>query len=156
MTTAAVEAWGAILRTHALLLPRLERAVVSSTGMSLNWYDVLLELNSAGGRLTMGQLGDRVVLSRSRVSRVVDELETAELVRREVNEGDRRSAFAVLTAAGRKRFLATAKVYLPAIDRELGRVDDVVLEAIAGGLHALLAATGPQVESSVEAPPAVY
>ena len=48
--------------------------VRASTGLPLAWYDVLLELSGArDGRLTMSQLGERVVLSRSRVSRVVDE-----------------------------------------------------------------------------------
>lgn len=140
MVSQAEAAWGAVLRVHALLLPRLERAVLTGTGVSLNWYDVLLELHSAGGRLTMGQLGDRVVLSRSRVSRVVDELVVSGLVAREPNPEDRRSAFAVLTAAGRKRFLAVAKVYLPAIEREVGRIDDAMLERVVAGLNALLAA----------------
>jgi hypothetical protein len=50
--------------------------------LPLSWYDVLLELNSAPGRrLRMQELGNRVVLSRSRVrlraihgalSRIVD------------------------------------------------------------------------------------
>ena len=140
MPTNATAAWASILRVQALVLPRLERVVLAETGTSLSWYDVLLELNSAGGRLTMGQLGDRVVLSRSRVSRVVDELVEADLVTREPNPLDRRSAFAVLTTAGRKRFLAVAKVYPPAIDSELGRVDDATLARVAADLNDIIAA----------------
>ena len=140
MTSNAAAAWESLLRVHALLLPRLERIVLTESGTSLAWYDVLLELNSAGGRLTMGQLGDRVVLSRSRVSRIVDELIEAGLVAREPNPQDRRSAFAVLTTSGRKRFLAVAKVYLPAIDREVGRVDDATLARVSASLNVLLEA----------------
>jgi DNA-binding MarR family transcriptional regulator len=140
MVSRAVEAWESVLRLHALLLPRLERAVLTDTGVSLSWYDVLLELHSGGGRLTMGQLGDRVVLSRSRVSRVVDELVVSGLVAREPNPEDQRSAFAVLTTAGRTRFLAVAKVYLSAIEREVGRIDDARLETVAAGLNGLLEA----------------
>ena len=140
MTSNAAAAWESILRVHALLLPRLERIVLAESGISLAWYDVLFELNSAGGRLTMGQLGDRVVLSRSRVSRIVDELTEAGLVAREPNPQDRRSAFSVLTTSGRKRFLAVAKVYLPAIDREVGRVDDATLARVSAGLNSLLKA----------------
>ena len=52
-----------------------------SCRLTLAWYDVLLELNSAPDRrLRMSDLGERVVLSRTRVSRVVDELERAGLV----------------------------------------------------------------------------
>ena len=140
MSSNATNAWEAILRVHALLLPRLERTVLAETGMSLTWYDVLLELNTGGGRLTMGQLGEQVVLSRSRVSRVVDELVVAGLVSREPNPDDRRSSFATLTADGRKKFLSVARVYGPAIEREVGRIDDATLEKLAGGLNALLAA----------------
>ena len=98
---AAAEAWGSLLQVHAALVPELDRRVRASTGLPLAWYDVLLELSVArDGRLTMSQLGERVVLSRSRVSRVVDELTRADLVRREVNPDDARSAYAVITAEG--------------------------------------------------------
>lgn len=134
----AERTWEAVLRLHAALLPRLDRAVAQAGGIPLSWYDVLLELRDAGGRLTMGQLSGRVVLSRTRVSRLVDELVGAGLVAREPNPDDRRSAFAVLTADGRRRFLAAARVYLPAIDREFAMVDAGRLADVADGLEALL------------------
>ncbi|MEV1131278.1 helix-turn-helix domain-containing protein [Agromyces sp. NPDC049794] len=136
----AERAWEALLRLHAALLPRLDRAVSRDGGMPLGWYDVLLELSDGGGRLTMGQLADRVVLSRTRVSRLVDELTAAGLVGREPNPGDGRSAFAVLTAEGRRRFLVAARAYLPAIDREFAPVDAGRLAEIADGLEAVLEA----------------
>jgi DNA-binding MarR family transcriptional regulator len=86
----------------------------------------------------MGQLSERVVLSRTRVSRLVDELVDAGLVAREPNPDDGRSAFAVLTTDGRRRFLAAARVYVPAIDREFAAVDAARLAEIADGLEALL------------------
>jgi DNA-binding MarR family transcriptional regulator len=59
------------------------------------WYDVLLELNSADGRrLRMQELGERAVLSRSRISRIVDELARAGLVTREPDPADRRGSWA--------------------------------------------------------------
>jgi DNA-binding MarR family transcriptional regulator len=134
----AERSWEAVLRLHAALLPRLDRVVARDGGMPLSWYDVLLELRDAGGRLTMGQLSERVVLSRTRVSRLVDELVDAGLVAREPNPDDGRSAFAVVTTDGRRRFLAAARVYVPAIDREFAAVDAARLAEIADGLEALL------------------
>ena len=62
-------------------------------GLSLAYYDILLELQAVpDGRLTMSDLGNRVVLSRTRVSRVVDELARSGLVARETNLGNRTSA----------------------------------------------------------------
>ncbi|MFF2274579.1 MarR family winged helix-turn-helix transcriptional regulator [Agromyces sp. NPDC058126] len=143
MSNDAERAWESLLRLHAAVLPRLERAVASEGGLPLSWYDVLLELNDGGGRLTMGQLAERVVLSRTRVSRLVDELIAAGLVAREVNPDDGRSAYAVLTADGRRRFLAGAKAYLPAIDREFSPVGADGVRALADALEAALVAVDP-------------
>lgn len=131
-TTDAEQAWGALLRVHARLVPRLDREMQAATGLPLAWYDVLLELHSAGDRLRMSELGERVVLSRTRVSRIVDDLERAGLVAREANPEDGRSSYALLTEEGRRRFRASARVYRAAIQREIGdRVDAAALRAIA-------------------------
>jgi len=140
MPSDAERAWEALLRLHAALLPRLDRVVARDGGMPLGWYDVLLELRDGGGRLTMGQLADRVVLSRTRVSRLVDELTAAGLVGREPNPDDGRSAFAVLTTEGRRRFLSAARAYLPAIEREFAPVDAARLAEVADGLENVLEA----------------
>lgn len=132
----AVEAWAAVLRTHAALVPRLDRTVQAGGGLPLSWYDVLLELAAAPGRrLRMTELGERVVLSRTRVSRIVDELESAGLVCREDNPDDRRSAYATLTAAGLARYRATAPHYLAAIEELFAApLTDAQLRAVASAL----------------------
>ena len=94
----------------------LDRELQAARRLPLAWYDVLLELNSAPGRrLRMSDLGEKVTLSRTRVSRLVDELATAGLVTREANPDDRRSAYAVLTAQGRSTLRGAAPVYLGGI-----------------------------------------
>ena len=119
MSTDLSETWGALLKVHAALVPRLDRELQDAHGLPLTWYDVLLELNSAPGRrLTMGQLGSVAAVSRTRVSRVVDELTRAGLVTREPNPDDGRSAFAVLTAAGRATLRKAAPTYVAAVHRE--------------------------------------
>jgi DNA-binding MarR family transcriptional regulator len=110
-----VAAWAALLRVYAAVVPKLEREVAAKH-MPLSWYDVLLELDAAPDRrLRMSELGARVVLSRERVSRVVDELERAGLTRREPNPDDKRSSFAVITDDGRRRRRAAAPTYLAGI-----------------------------------------
>lgn len=116
-----VSAWSALLRLHAALVPRIDSELQRATGLPLAWYDVLLELDAAPQqRLRMLDLGAAVVLSRTRVSRVVDELEHEGYVRREPNPDDRRSAFAVLTPAGRGAFRTGAPIYLDSIRQHLG------------------------------------
>jgi DNA-binding MarR family transcriptional regulator len=135
----AAAAWGALLRVHAGLVPVLDRTLRSEAGLPLAWYDVLLELATAPNqRLRMSELGERVVLSRTRVSRLVDELAGVGLVRRDSNPDDGRSSFAVLTAAGRAAYRRAAPIYLRAITRDF-----------AAGL------TGPELETIADALTAV-
>jgi DNA-binding MarR family transcriptional regulator len=111
-------AWAALLRVHAALTPVLDQELQAAHGLPLTWYDVLLELNAAPDRsLTMTRLGQVAVVSRSRVSRVVDELVRAGLVERVPNPDDRRSAYARITAAGRARLRTAAPTYLAGIER---------------------------------------
>src|SRR6476620_637907 len=121
--TTADDAWGALLRVHAALVPQLDRELQDKHHLPLAWYDVLLELNyGPDRRLRMSELGERVTLSRTRVSRLVDEMTAAGLVVREANPDDRRSAYAVMTPKGRNLFRQAAPTYLDGIDEQFGTV----------------------------------
>ena len=135
-------AWAALLRTHAAVLRELERDLERAQGMPLTWYDVLLELNSAPERrLRMQELGERAVVSRSRVSRIVDELARAGLVVREQDPADRRGSWAVLTPAGRERLRAAAPGYLDGIARHFAdHLTPEERDTIAAALQRVLAA----------------
>jgi DNA-binding MarR family transcriptional regulator len=139
-----VLAWSLLLRTHAALVPVIGRELERQAHLPLSWYDVLLELNTAPERrLRMAELGARVVLSRSRISRVVDELAAEGLVRRDPDPDDRRAAFATLTDRGRETLRAAAPVYLDAIHRHFAehiRPDE--LRGLRAALERVLAA-GP-------------
>jgi DNA-binding MarR family transcriptional regulator len=143
MPTDVSETWGALLKVHAALVPRLDRELQDAHGLPLTWYDVLLELNSAPDRrLTMGQLGEVAAVSRTRVSRVVDELVRAGMVAREANPDDGRSAFAALTPAGRTALRKAAPTYLAAVQREFAdHLTAREAEVLAGALRKVLAAT---------------
>jgi DNA-binding MarR family transcriptional regulator len=142
MSDTDVAAWAALLRVHAALVPLLDRELQAACGLPLTWYDVLLELNAAPGRrLSMSELGAVAVVSRTRASRVVDQLAAAGLVSRESNPDDRRSAFATITAAGRDRLRAAAPIYLGGIRRHFTeRMSDVESRAVAAALTKVLAA----------------
>src|SRR5260370_39209626 len=96
-----VAAWRGLLIAHSRLVPAVEADLRAAGQVSLSWYDVLLELNAAPGRrLRMSELGQRAVLSRTRVSRVVDELAAAGLAERQPDQADGRSSLAALTPDG--------------------------------------------------------
>jgi DNA-binding MarR family transcriptional regulator len=132
----AADAWGALLQVHAELVPILDRQLRARTALPLAWYDVLLELSAAPDRqLTMTELSERVVLSRTRISRVVDELTDAGLVRRQPNPADARSAFAVLTSDGLERFREAAPIYLSGIEQQFAAaLSDDDLRAVGSAL----------------------
>src|SRR5215469_15444330 len=115
-----VAAWRALLVAHSRLVPAMEKDLRAAGQVSLSWYDVLLELNAAPGRrLRMSELGQRAVLSRTRVSRVVDELAAAGLAERQPDPADGRSSFAALTPAGRSALRRAWPVYREAIRQRL-------------------------------------
>ena len=132
----ATEAWAALLRAHAALVPQLDDTLQRTVGLPLSWYDVLLELATAPDRrLRMSELGERVVLSRSRVSRIVDALTAAGLVSREDNPHDGRSAFACLTKKGLARYRQAAPYYLGAIEEQFGNaLTETELRHVAAAL----------------------
>ena len=67
-------------------------------------FEVLMRLaRSPGRRLRMTDLAGQTSLSTSGVTRVVDRMDRDGLVRREACASDRRSSYAVITAAGRER-----------------------------------------------------
>ena len=94
-------AWAVLLTAHATLIERVEAALAAAGLPALAWYDVLWELEKADGRLRMRELGERVVLSKSNLSRLADRLEAAGLVERRDAADDGRGYDLALTRAGR-------------------------------------------------------
>src|SRR3954449_5680209 len=136
----ATSAWGALLQVHAAVVPVLDKQLVAEVGMPLRFYDVLLELAAAHDRkLRMTDLADRVVLSRTRVSRLADDMASAGLVVREQNAQDGRSAYAALTDLGLRRYRQAAPVYVAGIEEYFARCMDArELEDLAATLQRVL------------------
>ncbi len=112
-----VAAWRAVLLAQSRAVRAIERDMNDARVIVLPWYDVLLELNAAPERrLRMQELAARAVLSRTRVSRVVSELEDEGYVERVPDPADRRAAFATITAAGRRALAHAAPHYLKGIE----------------------------------------
>lgn len=110
-------AWRALLRSHAILVDRLEARLEARHGLGLAEFDVLVQLgNAQGGALRMSELADRVVVSRSGMTRRIDRLEAAGLVRRQSCPSDRRGALAVITEEGRSRLEQARPAHVRDID----------------------------------------
>lgn len=108
-------AWRTFLTAHATIIRALESELESEQGLALSDFDVLAQLHVAGGTLRMRDLADRVLLSRSGLTRRVDRLEGAGFVERTACETDRRGSYARLTDAGRDRLMAAMPVHVRGI-----------------------------------------
>jgi DNA-binding MarR family transcriptional regulator len=110
--------WRAFLRAHAGLTRQLERELGAEAGIPLAWYDVLLQLAEAPERrLRMAELAERVLLSRSGLTRLVDRLQAEQLVVRQPAPDDARGMYTVLTPQGLAALRRSAPVHLAGIQR---------------------------------------
>jgi DNA-binding MarR family transcriptional regulator len=152
---ASLSAWRLLLEAHATVTELLERELVAERGLPLSRYDVLLNLAEAPeGRLRMQELSASVLLSKSGLSRLVDRMVEAGLVRRERCLDDRRGWFAVLTDQGRGALRRAAPIHLRGIHEHFTRhLEPEEVKALTTALSRVVAAarTSAGPVSAVEA-----
>jgi DNA-binding MarR family transcriptional regulator len=137
------EAWKAFLRAQSELLRVLNKELEAEQGLPLTFFDVLIQLSRAGGRLRMSDLADAVLLSRSGVTRLVDRMERDGLVRRETCREDRRSMYATLTPAGLKALKQAEPVHLRGVAEHFARhLGDEEAKTIAAALGRMVSREG--------------
>ena len=135
------DAWRGVLFASAKVLRIAERDLVEREGFPMSWLDVLAQLYDAPGNgLRMQELEERSLFTRSGLTRLVDRIEAAGLVRREPVPGDRRGVRIVLTPEGRRRHDAAFVEHLRVIEREFGgrltpAEQQAVADALAGFWH---------------------
>jgi len=106
-------AWVGFIQAHSHVIARLERELLAEQSLPLTWYDVLVQLSEADGRrLRMQELADRVLLSQSGLTRLVDRLEKEGLVERVRCSEDGRGFFAQLTTPGLETLRRTYPTHL--------------------------------------------
>ena len=132
-STEGLTAWRLFLRSHALVLRRLETDLMHEHQLPLASYDVLVQLvESPEHRLRMTELADAVLLSRSGLTRLVDRLEREGLVERQACVEDARGLFAVLTDSGLIRLRQASPTHLRGIhDYAVGRLSHDELREFA-------------------------
>lgn len=128
---SGAEVWELLLRTVTGLLRTFEDDM-KAEGFALAWYDVLIQLAVAPEhRLRMQDLADAIVLTRSGMTRLIDRMEKAGLVRREPVADDRRGAYAVLTEQGRSAYARLAEDHHRKIEERFSsRLSDADLRAL--------------------------
>jgi DNA-binding MarR family transcriptional regulator len=136
--------WREFVYAYSLVVPTLDRELISALGISFNQFEVLVWLRRAGtDGLRMSDLASRVVLSPSGVTRAVDQLERKGLVERCVFEGDKRGYLAAITPEG-KTFLRKATTFhLEGLRKHfLDHLSRTQLKQMSSALEAILDGEG--------------
>ncbi|HEV7888327.1 MAG TPA: MarR family transcriptional regulator [Acidimicrobiales bacterium] len=135
-----MRAWESMLFAHTALLRQLDHDLAEQFDMPLPWYEVLLLLYRAPcRRMRMQELGERLVFTPSGMTRLIDRMAEAGLVRREECPSDRRGKFAALTDEGVARFREAGPVHLKGIQEHFGRhVSDDEADVIGDALGRVL------------------
>jgi DNA-binding MarR family transcriptional regulator len=135
------DAWRGVLFASARVLQAAEPELIKQAGFPLTWLDVLAQLYDApADGLRMQDLEQRSLFTRSGLTRLVDRIEAAGLVRREPVPGDRRGVRIVLTPEGRRRHDDAFEHHLQVIEREFAArltpdQQRAVAESLAGFWH---------------------
>ena len=113
-----MDAWVKFVHAHAQLMSKLAADLDHEGEVPIGTYDVLVQLATAGGKLRLKDLLQRVILSQPGLSRRVERLEEAGLVERRPDPHDGRGVIVALTRAGRYALRSAAVVHMAGIDRE--------------------------------------
>jgi DNA-binding MarR family transcriptional regulator len=134
-------AWQAFLHAHHDLMRVLEAELEAEHGLSIGDYDVLVRLaRGPERRLRMTDLAQRVMVSPSGLTRMVDRLVERGLIDRSRSTRDARVMLVQLTEDGRHLVRRAARTHLRGIrehftdrlsDAQLRTLADI-LETIAG------------------------
>ena len=111
-------AWRGVLEVHARVVQQLDAQMQAEHGLTLSAYEVLMFLaDTPGHRLRMSEIANRVLLSRSGCTRLVDRLVEQGHVTRCAADDDGRGLYAELTAAGLSKITAARATHHDGIRR---------------------------------------
>jgi len=135
--------WRDFLEAHAAIEAELERELQEQRQLPLAWYDVLVQLQEAGGRRRMQELAGVLLVHKSSLTRLVDRMEAAGLVTRVRCEDDARGMWAELTREGKEVLRHAAPAHLRGVQRHFAaHLTDTDVTSLQRVLSKLLAANG--------------
>lgn len=118
LTEHELAAWRGLLQAHARVTQLLDAQMHAEHGLSVSAYEVLMFLADAPDhRMRMSDIADRVLLSRSGCTRLVDRLVELGYVTRCAESTDGRGLNARLTQAGLAKARAARATHLAGVRR---------------------------------------
>jgi DNA-binding MarR family transcriptional regulator len=135
-----LEAWRGMLQAHARVTQQLDAQMRAEHGVSVSAYEVLMFLTDAPDhRMRMSEIAQRVLLSRSGCTRLVDRLVELGYVTRCADATDGRGLHAELTEVGLVKARAARRTHLDGVRRffldQLTTTDQIALGDIWSRLN---------------------
>lgn len=123
-------AWITLARGHQAVLDKIENALKSAELPPLGWYDVLLELSrSEGEGVRAFELESRLLLPQYGLSRLLDRIEKAGFLERQVCKSDRRGKHLYITRSGeairKKMWPVYQKAIMDIFEKKISRTEAV-------------------------------
>ncbi len=145
---SSVQIWRAVAAAHAALTRELEADGGACHVLAADALAVLLSLaDEPGQQLRMHELAERSHLTPSGLTRRVDRLESDGLVGRVGCPGDRRGAYAQLTARGLDEIARALPYHAAVLERYIGtRLDETEADGLIALLRDLAGRAGPSIE----------
>ena len=113
--------WRLYFQSALALTDVLDAELEHQAGLPLRWYDVLVQLEESPQGDPMNELAERILLSKSGFTRLVDRMEEAGLVRRVRPDHDRRSILIVLTDQGTATMQHARRYHRDGIERHFSQ-----------------------------------
>jgi MarR family transcriptional regulator, 2-MHQ and catechol-resistance regulon repressor len=114
---------GLLIESTTGLRAHLDRRLERDTDLPLQWFELLLRLARSPGRhLRMSDLAAQTSLTPSGLTRAIDRLEAAGLVKRAPCPSDKRGSYAALTPDGLARVTAAVGPHLDHVEEHLTSV----------------------------------
>lgn len=108
--------WRALMQVVLLLPRQLDSDLMETAGINSNQYVTLMSLSEApSGQLRMRDLARSTALSASRMTRLVDELQSRGLATKHASSQDGRGNVACLSPAGMEKLTAAREVHVSSV-----------------------------------------
>jgi DNA-binding MarR family transcriptional regulator len=129
-------AWRALMRIVKVLPRHLDGDLVRGAGLTASEYTTIMHLSEAPNReLRMADLANVTDLSASRMTRLVDDLQSRGFVTKTVSSSDARGNVAKLTPRGMAKLKTAWAVHLASVRRRF--FDSMDATAVDGVARAL-------------------
>lgn len=128
--------WRAVMQILKVIPRHLESDLIRGAGLTESEYTTIMNLSEASNReLRMANLANATGLSPSRVTRLVDDLQSRGLVTKTTSSSDARGNVARLTPRGMAKLKSAWPIHLASVRRRFfDCIDPAAVEGVAKAL----------------------